>query len=182
MQKISEKIRLLWLTFFYVGKSPIMPGTCGSLAALPFAIAVCVFLGIETLFLLSILVFVASIKPIDAFERDTAEHDSKFIVIDEVAGVFLSSAFIAWAAQGVGAGCGAFGFALSFFLFRAFDILKPSIIGRVDKKVAGGLGVMGDDMLAGLFAGLLGAMIYGGLWKFGLLSWEYDLMKLKDLL
>ena len=177
---LGEKIRLLWLTFFYVGKSPFAPGTCGSLAALPFAIAVCVFLGIETLFLLSVLVFVASIKPIDAFER-TAAHDLGLIVIDEVAGVFLSSALIAWAAQGVGSGLGAFGFVLSFFLFRAFDILKPSIIGRVDKKVAGGLGVMGDDMLAGLFAGLLGAMIYGWLWKIGLLSWEWDLMKLRDL-
>ncbi len=56
-----------------------------------------------------------------------------------------------------------FGIALSFVLFRLFDIWKPSVIGRIDREVKGGWGVMGDDLLAGFFAGLLGLMIIGGI-------------------
>ena len=54
---------------------------------------------------------------------------------------------------------------LSFVLFRIFDIWKPSIIGKVDREVKGGLGVMGDDLLAGFFAGLLGLMLIGVMQK-----------------
>ena len=62
--------------------------------------------------------------------------------------------------------------------FRIFDITKPSIIGKIDKKTKGGLGVMLDDMLAGLFAGLLSAVIYGFLLKFDLVFWDKDLINL----
>lgn len=67
---------------------------------------------------------------------------------------------------------------MAFVLFRLFDITKPSIIGKIDKKVKGGLGVMLDDMLAGLFAGLLSTVIYGFLLKFNLVFWDINL---KDL-
>lgn len=63
---------------------------------------------------------------------------------------------------------------LSVLFFRAFDILKPSVIGRIDKNVKGGLGVMGDDMVAGLFAGLLSAICYEALVRFGL---DYEWVK-----
>ena len=56
---------------------------------------------------------------------------------------------------------------LSLVLFRVLDIKKPSIIGRIDRNVKGGLGVMGDDMVAGFFAGIISAMIYGVAMKFG---------------
>ena len=52
-----------------------------------------------------------------------------------------------------------FALMLAFILFRIFDIWKPSIIGRIDKNTKGGLGVMGDDLLAGFFAGLLGLIL-----------------------
>jgi len=51
---------------------------------------------------------------------------------------------------------------LSFALFRYFDIVKPSIIGRVDREMSGGLGVMGDDIIAGFTAGLLSALLWQG--------------------
>lgn len=82
------------------------------------------------------------------------EHDCSEIVIDELAGVWISVAMI---------GSHLFGIALSFVLFRLFDIWKPSVIGRIDREVKGGWGVMGDDLLAGFFAGLLGLMIIGGI-------------------
>lgn len=162
----------LFLTFFYSGCVKFAPGTCGTLAALIPAFLVLRFLSVESLFLLSLLLFVVAIKIIDDYEQKTQTHDSSHIVIDEVAGLFLSASLIAWVSNSL------FSLVLSFVLFRLFDITKPSIIGKVDKKVKGGLGVMGDDMLAGLFAGLLGAIIYGIGLKFGLLSWDIKLDEL----
>lgn len=105
-------------------------------------------------------------------KKKTGIHDDKHIVIDEVAGVFLACAIAASVENSI------VNFVLAFVLFRLFDITKPSIIGKIDKKVKGGLGVMLDDMLAGLFAGLLSAVIYGFLLKFNLVFWDINL---KDL-
>ena len=162
----------LYLTFFYSGLSPFAPGTCGTVAALVPAFLILRFISVETLFLLAFLVFFVSIKIIDDYERKSRTHDSSHIVIDEVAGLFLTASIIAWVSNSL------FSLVLAFFLFRFFDIAKPSIIGRVDKNVSGGLGVMGDDMLAGLFAGLLGAVIYGIGLKFSLLGWDIKLDEL----
>ncbi len=162
----------LYLTFFYSGLSPFAPGTCGTVAALVPAFLILRFISVETLFLLAFLIFFVSIKIIDDYERKSRTHDSSHIVIDEVAGLFLTASIIAWVSNSL------FSLVLAFFLFRFFDIAKPSIIGRVDKNVSGGLGVMGDDMLAGLFAGLLGAVIYGIGLKFSLLGWDIRLDEL----
>jgi phosphatidylglycerophosphatase A len=51
---------------------------------------------------------------------------------------------------------------LSFALFRAFDITKPSIIGRIDRDAKGGVGVMGDDIIAGFAAGISSAALWQG--------------------
>jgi phosphatidylglycerophosphatase A len=52
---------------------------------------------------------------------------------------------------------------MSFVLFRYFDIAKPSIIGRIDREANGGVGVMGDDIIAGFAAGILSALIWQGI-------------------
>ena len=171
-RKDKNKMQKFYLTFFYSGLSKFAPGTCGTAAALVPAFLVLRYLSVETLFLLSMLIFCVSVKIIDDYERSTHTHDSSHIVIDEVAGLFLTASLIAWVSNSL------FSLMLAFVLFRFFDITKPSIIGKVDKKVSGGLGVMGDDMLAGLFAGLLGAIIYGVGLKFELLSWDIELSKL----
>ncbi|EBF5511100.1 phosphatidylglycerophosphatase A [Campylobacter coli] len=162
----------LFLTFFYSGCAKKAPGTFGTLAALIPAFFILKYLGITTLFLLSILIFIASIRVIDDYERKTGIHDDKHIVIDEVAGVFLACAIAASDANSL------LNFFMAFVFFRIFDITKPSIIGKIDKKTKGGLGVMLDDMLAGLFAGLLSAVIYGFLLKFDLVFWDKDLINL----
>lgn len=163
----------LFLTFFYSGSTKFAPGTFGTLAAMIPAFFVLKYLGVATLILLSILLFIASIRVIDDYEKTTGIHDDKHIVIDEVAGVFLAC----------GIACGSeislVNFVLAFVFFRIFDITKPSIIGKIDKKVKGGLGVMLDDMLAGFFAGLLCAVIYGFLLKFNLVAWD---IKFENLL
>ncbi|MDX2323571.1 phosphatidylglycerophosphatase A [Campylobacter hepaticus] len=162
----------LFLTFFYSGCTKKASGTFGTTAALIPAFFILKYLGISTLFLLSILIFIISIRIIDDYEKQTGIHDDKHIVIDEVAGVFLACAIAASAENSI------INFIMAFILFRFFDITKPSLIGKIDKKVKGGLGVMLDDMLAGLFAGLLSSIIYGFLIRFNLLIWD---IKLEDL-
>ena len=137
----------LFLTFFYTGLSPKAPGTVGSIAGAAAAYAILRFAPVSTLCL-----FLFSIKIIDDYESRIGIHDDKSIVIDEVAGVWLAISL---------SGEHWLGFLLSVVFFRFLDILKPSIIGRIDKGVKGGLGVMGDDMVAGFFAGLLSAICYG---------------------
>ena len=137
----------LFLTFFGFGLLPKAPGTWGSIAGAVVAYFVLYFLSSTTLFLASILLFLIN------------SHDESFIVIDEVAGVWLAIAI---------SGATISQLILSLVLFRVLDIKKPSIIGRIDRNVKGGLGVMGDDMVAGFFAGLISAIIYGAAIKFGI--------------
>ena len=155
----------LFLTFFGAGLSPKAPGTAGSLAGAVAAYGILTILPASTLFLASICLFLFSIRVIDDYEAKTGVHDHGSIVIDEVAGVWLAISI---------SGATAVQFVLSVLFFRAFDILKPSVIERIDKNVKGGLGVMGDDMVAGLFAGLLSAICYEALVRFGL---DYDWVK-----
>ena len=149
----------LFLTFFGFGLLPKAPGTWGSIAGTVVAYFVLYFLSSTTLFLASILLFLISISVIDDFEKKVNSHDESFIVIDEVAGVWLAVAI---------SGATISQLILSLVLFRVLDIKKPSIIGRIDRNVKGGLGVMGDDMVAGFFAGLISAIIYGAAIKFGI--------------
>ncbi len=162
----------LFLTFFGTGLLRPAPGTWGSLAGAVSGAAVAVFLGLQTLFLASILLFLASIKVIDAYEKRVGSHDSSEIVIDEVAGVWVALSIGCYGLVEGGGEAGSYRVAfdgvfvvlvaVSFGLFRLFDITKPSIIGRIDRGVSGGLGVMGDDMVAGVVAGLLTGVLFRG--------------------
>ncbi|MBR8462651.1 phosphatidylglycerophosphatase A [Campylobacter sp. faydin G-24] len=148
----------LFLTFFGIGLLPKAPGTWGSIAGAIVAYLVLLAFSNTTLFLASILLFLVSISIINEYEKSVGEHDSSHIVIDEVAGVWLAIAISGGTITQI---------LLSFVFFRVLDITKPSIIGRIDKDVKGGLGVMGDDMVAGFFAGLMSAIIYGICLKLG---------------
>jgi phosphatidylglycerophosphatase A len=166
-------MRALFLTFFYTGKSPFAPGTVGTLAGALLAILILEYFPLETLFLASILLSILGIRSIDSYEKDGGEHDDKSIVIDEVVGVWLALSISLGATQVEGNSSAALGentwilWLASIVLFRVFDIWKPSIIGRIDAKVKGGLGVMGDDIVAGAIAGIAASMCYGVALKFG---------------
>lgn len=159
-------IQKLFLTFFGSGLSPKAPGTVGTLAALPFGVVILHTMGIETLFMLTLAITIIGIFEINKYEKSTGEHDQQEIVIDEVAGIWLtllvayptalslSYPYALWIAL-----------ILSFASFRLFDIWKPSTIGWIDRKVKGGLGVMGDDILAGFAGGFLTVLILLGLEK-----------------
>ncbi len=149
-----------FLTFFYLGLIPKAPGTFGTFGGALAGWAILYFLSAQTLFLATILISIIGINEINKFENKTNSHDDKSIVIDEVAGIWL--AFIL-------SGATLIQMILSVIFFRIFDIWKPSLIGRIDKKVKGGLGVMGDDLLAGVIAGICSAGVYEFLLKFNLI-------------
>lgn len=145
------KANELFITVFYSGKSPVAPGTVGSLVALFLGVGILQVLTDQTLFLLAILVSILGVKAINKYEEATNTHDDKSIVIDELAGMWFALAI---------SGATWFQIIASFVFFRLLDIKKPSVIGKIDKNVKGGLGVMGDDIVAGFFAGLLSSMSY----------------------
>ncbi len=99
----------------------------------------------NTLFLTAILIGLIAIAQIDKEEEESKIHDSSYIVIDELVGMWLAMAISGLSLAGV---------VLSFIFFRIYDITKPSLIGKIDKEVKGGLGVVADDALAGVLAGL----------------------------
>ena len=143
-----------FITVGFSGLSPKAPGTVGSFVALLLGMALLHVMSITTLFLLSLLVCVIAVKQINIYEQETGIHDSKEIVIDELAGIW-----IAMGIAGVTADNWIMGI-IAFIYFRIFDIWKPSIIGKIDQNVKGGWGVMGDDMIAGVFAGLCTSLTY----------------------
>ncbi|WQV95460.1 phosphatidylglycerophosphatase A [Helicobacter pylori] len=141
MDKFS--LRACFLTLFFSGYSKKAPGTIGSLVALLLGLPILIF-SANTLFLGAIFVGLIAIAQIDK-EEETKRHDSSYIVIDELVGMWLAMAISGLSLAGV---------VLSFIFFRVYDITKPSLIGKIDKEVKGGLGVVADDALAGVLAGL----------------------------
>ncbi|MDD3774835.1 MAG: phosphatidylglycerophosphatase A [Sulfurovaceae bacterium] len=153
-------LQKLFLTFFGSGLSPKAPGTAGSLAALIVGVLIIKFLGTQTLFMLAIAITIIGILEINKYEQTTGSHDNPQIVIDEVSGMWISM-FIAYeTAVSLDNQYGILiAYLLSFIFFRLFDIWKPSTIGWIDREVKGGLGVMVDDVLAGIAGGLLSAIV-----------------------
>ncbi len=147
-------MRLAFLTLFYSGLSPKAPGTAGSLVALIMGMLALEVLNVSNIFMIAILVTIIAVKQIDIYEKEVGSHDGKEIVIDEFAGMWFALSI-----AGVDAGMWLMGI-IAFIYFRIFDIWKPSLIGKIDRDVKGGWGVMGDDLLAGVFAGLSTSMTY----------------------
>ncbi|MBO6258897.1 MAG: phosphatidylglycerophosphatase A [Succinivibrio sp.] len=143
LNKVSLKDPWQLIAFgFGSGLAPIAPGTFGSLAALPLCMAL-VYLPWYVNVLIIMLTFIVGVKACDVADRVLGMHDNSSVVIDEFAGMFISVLFFpsVWYYAFLG-----------FVLFRFFDILKPYPINVLDKKIAGGLGVMVDDVLAGAYA------------------------------
>ncbi|OOQ38698.1 phosphatidylglycerophosphatase A family protein [Helicobacter pylori] len=142
-------LRACFLTLFFSGYSKKAPGTIGSLVALLLGLPILIF-SANTLFLGAVFVGLIAITQIDKEEEETKRHDSSHIVIDELVGMWLAMAISGLSLAGV---------ILSFIFFRIYDITKPSLIGKIDKEVKGGLGVVADDALAGVLAGLSALLV-----------------------
>lgn len=156
----------LFITFGGSGLAPKAPGTAGSLAALVVGLVILEFVPMQTLFMLTLAITIIGIFEINKYEKETNSHDDKSIVIDEVAGMWIALMFALASAKTMSYDY-AYELAIlgSFTAFRLFDIWKPSLIGVIDRKVKGGLGVMGDDILAGIAGGMLTVVLLVGLDK-----------------
>lgn len=130
---------------FGSGLSPRAPGTFGTLAALPFWYLLAQLALIPLLALL-VFAFIAGVYICGKTSEDLKVHDHGGIVWDEFVGVWVTLLFVPFSWIGLLA---------AFVLFRIFDIWKPWPIKILDKKVHGGFGIMIDDLIAGLFAGVL---------------------------
>jgi len=150
----NKIMRKFFLTLGFSGLSPKAPGTVGSLVALILGYFALTILSIETLFLLTLLISVVAVKQIDIYEQEVGAHDGKEIVIDELSGMWLTITL-----AGLTTSSSIYLFLVAFVFFRIFDIVKPSIIGVIDRKIKGGWGVMGDDMVAGVFAALCTSLV-----------------------
>ncbi len=141
MFKITEFI----VTGLYVGKSKWAPGTMGTLLAVPLAY----FMASKGhIFYLqtTVLAIFASIILCSFYEIKSSSHDNQQVVIDEVVGFFVAYFWLPNRWQFLVA---------AFVLFRFFDILKPFPISYIDRKVQGGLGVVLDDLAAGLATNMI---------------------------
>ncbi len=151
----------------FVGLLRPAPGTWGSLAALPPALLIYVLGGPWVLLALTIAVTLLGIWTIGQQIAGQANKDPSEIVIDEVAGQWLALLPVVFGGWHAGVAVTALwpGWIAAFVLFRLFDIWKPGPIGWADAR-GDALGVMLDDVIAGVFAALgviLMAGIYHGL-------------------
>jgi phosphatidylglycerophosphatase A len=131
-----------------VGYAPVASGTAGSLVVLPLLPALAVLRGRAPLAYAALVIALVAVAIWAAGRAEDilGGHDHSRIVIDEVAGMVLAGAFLpaTWLAAG-----------LAFFFFRVFDVVKPYPARAIDQGVEGGLGVVGDDLVAGIYAGLV---------------------------
>lgn len=130
-------------TWFGAGLLPKAPGTWGSLAALPFGLALTWLGGPWLLLAGAALAFLVGIWAGGRYARERGREDPGAVVIDEVAGQWIALIPALLDPRLI---------VLAFVAFRLFDIAKPWPIGLLDRGLKGGLGIMADDALAGACA------------------------------
>ena len=144
-------------TGLYTGYLPKAPGTWGTLVALPLNL---LFLQLSPrgYAIAMVTTLVLAVFTAGSAEKILDRKDPGLIVIDEIAGMLVAliaapATPLAWFA--------------AFLLFRLFDITKPWPVSWVDRHLNGGLGIVLDDLLAGVYAWLV---LHGGLTLLALLS------------
>ena len=127
---------------FGSGLIPVMPGTFGSLAAIPL-LALLSSVSVPLFVATTLVCSLVGVYLCGKTARDMQVHDHGAIVWDEVAGMLVTFLFIPINFPTL---------VIGFILFRVFDILKPWPIGLIDKRLHGGTGIMLDDIVAGAMA------------------------------
>jgi len=122
------------------------PGTFGTVAAMLLYYLIAPFLSLPVYVAACLITTVFACYAAHVTARDLGVHDHKGIVIDEWVGYWITmiAVPINWYYPLIG-----------FLLFRLFDIWKPWPIGWLDKNIPGGIGIVVDDIAAGIFAGIL---------------------------
>jgi phosphatidylglycerophosphatase A len=154
-RRVSSRFATLVATWFGCGLSPIAPGTAGSIGAVPLHLLLAqtpwaVHLGAV------LLVTAAGVWSAQVYAVARGVKDPQSVVIDEVAGTVIAMGAVRaapWFVQ-----------LAALVAFRALDILKPGPIRRLEHLEPVGVGIMFDDLLAGVFAGAalwLGWRLFG---------------------
>jgi phosphatidylglycerophosphatase A len=147
----KQKAIIFLATGGWIGFSPVAPGTFGSLAALPLCLLIS-SMRIGPALIVVVALIMVSTWIAHAAEKIEAQKDPSQVVLDEICGMAIALFALPFTPFFIIGG---------FALFRVFDILKPFPIQWVDKKVPGGLGIMLDDIVAGIFAnGVMRVGIY----------------------
>ena len=150
---MSEKLALIIATYFGLGLSPKAPGTVGSIGTIPLAFVLAYFFGIYGIIVAAIPIAIIGIYATDVLIRDQEEKDPGKVVVDEVVGQLLAFVFVAdmlkgntnyWWLYLVGLAA-----------FRFFDICKMGPVKWFDSKMKNAVGVMMDDVCAGLMAAVV---------------------------
>ncbi len=156
---LNEKIIMFAATGGYAGKSPVVPGTVGTLAAIPFALVFLIlpqpFYAVYVLGLTLLAIYIA-----DQAEKILGQKDPGCIVIDEIAGYVLALSIVPVQINTIVAG---------FFIFRFFDIVKAGPVKYFEKNFPGGAGVVLDDVMAGILSALTLKVLYlSGIFQSGI--------------
>ncbi len=143
-----KRLDILFLSFFGVGYAPFAPGTFGTIAILPFLY----FMGRFNPPYFLFIPFIIILTIISSFIAEIVQqkfklHDPQWIVIDEVIGMSIAWLFIAQHTI--------LHLFILFILFRFFDIIKIWPASFFDKKVTHGMGTILDDVVSGIYAGLI---------------------------
>lgn len=140
-----SKLILFLATGSYLGYLPIVPGTFGALWGLPLAWGLSAVSPWAALFIL-LGVIIVSVRVSEKAQELLNAHDPHAIVIDEIAGMAVALWGLEWSLKTV---------VIGFILFRLVDIIKPPPIRWIDSTISGGLGVVLDDVAAGVLVNLI---------------------------
>ena len=143
------KIKELLYTGFYSGYSPVAPGTAGTIVGTALYVLIALFFGRENILWINCVLVALMLYPAiwlgDAGEEFYGVKDAQQVVLDEMMGFWISMLFLPFNWKLILAG---------FILFRIFDILKPWPARKL-QDLKGGLGIMIDDYIAGVYACIL---------------------------
>lgn len=142
---MKKKIINFLATGAYVGYTPKMPGTAGTLWGIPIVYLLSCY-PLYVYVIATVIFFILASLISGAAEADFGGKDPAKVIIDEILGFMVAFFLIPFTLINV---------IIVFLLFRFFDILKPFPISYLDKRIKGGLGVVLDDAVAGVFANII---------------------------
>jgi phosphatidylglycerophosphatase A len=146
-----DRVVLFLASGSFVGYVPIASGTFGSLLALPLLVWLAAAgLSTGTVVALVALAGVAAMPVCGRAGRLYGQADSSRIVLDEICGMLIAGALLPPTPWTLG---------LAFLAFRLFDIVKPFPASHFDRHVKNGVGVVADDLVAGVYANLVVRML-----------------------
>ena len=142
--KFSDKMVVFLATGFYIGHIPLAPGTFGTLLGLPIGF-ILARLKLSVAVVLIVLLIAIAVWIANRAESALKKSDPGCIVIDEIAGMVVTLWGLPFNLTTV---------LIGFIIFRILDISKPFPIRYLDQRLPGGLGVVMDDVAAGVLANI----------------------------